>query len=250
MIRATEYYGQFYYGKTNGRKNKPVEERISILRTDLALVEPELWDRANTVINNTSYAVAYRMRSLPSAEKCELPGFRSTVVDEVVFRWVQELLADPEAKLRGMQKAQKVAREKSSDLLDKIAACETTITREERELDHLYADRKQYRENPRMLQRIVKRNLAECQQKVSQEIISDDEIAYRIGEIERISAILTTLNGRTFQHRRRLVELLNITIVLGVDDGRQYVEILWYGDGERRWLYNEEDQQLESRTSG
>jgi hypothetical protein len=61
---------------------------------------------------------------------------------------VQELLADPEAKLRGMQNAQKVAIEKSSDLLEKIAACVTTIAGEERELDHLYADRKQYRDNP------------------------------------------------------------------------------------------------------
>src|SRR5689334_14006232 len=51
MIRATEYYGQFYYGKTDGRKAKPVEERISILRPDLAIVEPELWDQANVVIN-------------------------------------------------------------------------------------------------------------------------------------------------------------------------------------------------------
>jgi hypothetical protein len=43
-----------------------------------------------------------------------------------------------------------------------------------------------------MLHRIerVKRNLAEYQQKVSQEVISDEEIVYRIGEIERISAIL------------------------------------------------------------
>jgi hypothetical protein len=32
-------------------------------------------------------------------------------------------------------------------------------------------------------------------QKVSQEVMSDEEITYRIGEIERISAILTTLDS-------------------------------------------------------
>jgi len=79
-------------------------------------------------------------------KECDMPYFRSTVVDEVVFTWVQELLAEPEAKLRGMQKAQKVAIEKSSDILEKIAACDTTIACDERELDHLYADRKQYRD--------------------------------------------------------------------------------------------------------
>jgi hypothetical protein len=190
--------------------------------------------------------------------------FRSTVVDDKVFQWVEELLADLEAKLRGLQKAQRVAAEKSSDLLDKIAACDTTIAREERELDHLYADRKQYRDNPRMLARIeqdiketserierVKRNSEEYQQKVSQQVMSDEEVAYRIGEIDRINAILKKFGSLSFQHRRRLIELLNITIVLGVDDGRQYVEILWYGDGERRWLYDEEEgQQLDSHTSG
>jgi hypothetical protein len=47
-------------------------------------------------------------------------------------------------------------------------------------------------------------------QKISQEISSDDEIVYRVGEIERISDILTTLDSLAFQHRRRLVELLNM----------------------------------------
>jgi hypothetical protein len=97
----------------------------------------------------------------------------------------------------------------------------------------------------------VKINLAEYQQKVSQEVISDDEIAYRIGEIERISAILTMLDGLSFQHGRRLIELLNITIILGIDEERQYVEILWYGDSERRWLYDEaHDQQLDLHQPG
>ena len=97
----------------------------------------------------------------------------------------------------------------------------------------------------------VKRNLAEYQQKISQEVISDDEITYRIGEIDRISAILPRLNLLSFQHRRRLIELLNITIILGVDDGRQYVEMLWYGDSERRWLYDEaQDQQLDLHQRG
>ena len=94
-------------------------------------------------------------------------------------------------------------------------------------------------------------HLAEYQQKISQEVISDDEIVYRIGEIERISAILPRLNLLSFQHRRRLIELLNITIILGVDDERQYVEMLWYGDSERRWLYDEaQDQQLDLHPSG
>ena len=299
MIRATEYYGQFYYGKTNGRKNKPVEERIVILRPDLALVEPELWDQANIVINNGRGKTAlfeylfsrrvkctneHKMVCMPSHDqhkeivtrfyykcrpnrftkkKCELPGFRSTVVDDKVFKWIEELLADLEAKLRGLQKAQRVAAEKSSDILEKIAACDTTIDREERELDHLYADRKQYRDTPRMLARIekdiqetsdrierVRKNRAEYQEKFSQEVISDEEISYRVSEIDRINGILKRFGTLTFQHRRRLVELLNIIIVLGVESGRQYVEILWYGDSEKRWLYDEEGQQLESHTSG
>jgi predicted RNase H-like nuclease (RuvC/YqgF family) len=193
-----------------------------------------------------------------------MPHFRSTVVDTVVFKWVEELLADPEAKLRGLQKAQRVAAENSSDLTEKIAACDTTIAREERELDHLYADRKQYRDNPRMLARIeqdiqetserierVRKNRAEYQQKVSQQVMSDEEIEYRVSEIDRINGILKRFGTLTFQHRRRLVELLNITIVLGVENGRQCVEILWYGDSEKRWLYDEEEgQQLESHTSG
>jgi site-specific DNA recombinase len=300
MIRASEYYGQFYYGKTNGRKSKPVEERIIIIRPDLALVELELWDQANAVLDEGKgktatyeYLFSRRVRCMrdhkmvcqPSHDrhketvtrfyykckvnkfikkKCDMPHFRSTVVDNVVFKWVEELLADPEAKLRGLQKAQQVAVENSSDLMEKITACDTTIAREERELDHLYADRKQYRDNPRMLARIeqdiaetserierVRRNRAEYQQKISQQLMSDDEVAYRISEIERINTILKRFGTLSFRHRRRLIELLNITIVLGVDNGRQYVEILWYGDSEKRWLYDEEEaHQLDSLTSG
>ena len=81
-------------------------------------------------------------------------------------------------------------------------------------------------------------------------MISDAEISCRVSEIDRINGILKRFGTLTFQHRRRLVELLNITIVLGVESGRQYVEILWYGDSEKRWLYDEEGQQLESHTSG
>jgi FtsH-binding integral membrane protein len=53
-------------------------------------------------------------------------------------------------------------------------------------------------------------------QKVSQEVMSDQEIVYRIGEIERISAILTTLDSLSFDETsgRRIAILGSLMLYL------------------------------------
>ena len=303
IIRATEYYGQFYYGKTDGRKPKPIEERVIIQRPDLALVDYDLWSQANAVIDEgkgskpkyeflfsrrvrcmyehwmkcqpsvsngknpilkkMNYYYACRRRRLVHHD-CTLPYFNARIVDGVVFEWVQELLADPQAKIVGLQKAQKVASVEHADITEMIATCDTTLAREERELDHLYSDRKQYRDEPRMLQRVerdiqetlerierVKSNRQGYALRLSQQAMSDEQVADRIADIERIDATLKRVGTLSFAHRRRLIELLDIRIVLGVEEERKYVDILWYGDRERRWLDEAPgNQRLDSRTPG
>jgi hypothetical protein len=298
MIRATDYYGQFYYETRRGDQEQPVEERISILRPDLAIVDRDIWDLANESIGYWSgreqkyeYLFARRVKCMhghkmtaqPSQsrgrgpmrfyykcgtrkytkKRCDLPFFRSTVADEVVFKWILELLENPGAKLRGIQHAQRVAAQATREIIEQIAACNTTIEREERELDHLYEDRKKFRTNQRMIVRIekdieetserierVKQNRAEYQERVTGMVMSDEEVAYRIAEIERIHSIIERLGTLTFAQRRHLVELLNIIIILGIEDERRYVDIVWYGDTERKWLPEaEEVQQLNSHLS-
>lgn len=282
MIRATEYYGQFYYGKTDGRKKKPAEERIAIYRKDLAIVDKELWDKANGAIGEASgrepkYEFllsrrvwcmnGHKMKCQPSQtpqklrlyymckrrrfleHSCTMPFIFATAVDEAVFGWVVDLLKDPEAKLKGMQKAQLEAVGAVNDLSRQVADCDTAIARDEKELDHLYQDRKQYRDNKRMLSRIehditetierierVRTNREEYLSKMECNIITDEEITSRVGEIDRINAVLEQIGELTFEQRRRLIELLDIRIVLGVEEARQYVDVLWYGDSQRRWL--------------
>jgi hypothetical protein len=210
-----------------------------------------------------NYYYACRRRRLLHHD-CTLPYFNARTVDRVVFEWVQELLADPQAKIVGLQKAQKVALVEHADLIDLIAACDTTLAREERELDHLYNDRKQYRDEPRMLQRVerdiqetlerierVKSNRQGYALRLSQQAMSDEEVSYRIAEIEGIDATLRKVGTLTFVHRRRLIELLDIRIVLGVEEDRKYIDILWYSDRERRWLdETPSNQRLDLRTPG
>lgn len=52
IVHEEAYYGQFYYQMRRAGKVRAKEERISIVRPDLALVDKELWQQANNVIDS------------------------------------------------------------------------------------------------------------------------------------------------------------------------------------------------------
>ena len=283
-------------GKNNSAE-RPREQWISITREDLRIVPDELFLAAKERIGTRrgGYTMKYeylfsrrvtcqnghRMtchctRDKPtrryqyyqcytnkfSVKKCDMPGFNSLRVDEVVWNWVVELIKDPAAVLVGLQKAQQQSLTNNADAIQQVGNCEKLLKKEQAELEYLIEEAKQFKDKPRIREQyreqiaqcnqrieILERERAKLEEQLLRDVTSDEEIEHRVQEVERLAVLRDRVGTLAFEHRRRAIELLNIHIGVGMVEERKYVDIIWYETADRRFLEEEETLDPISETS-
>ena len=101
----------------------------------------------------------------------------------------------------------------------------------------------------------ARETLAEHEAALNLRVLTDTEIKNRVHLISDIFKVAGDLDTLDFAQRRKLIELLGVTGVIGLKDGRPYAEIIWCGEPqENMWLDTDESNERgpvpeESRTS-
>jgi site-specific DNA recombinase len=181
--------------------------------------------------------------------RCEVPQFQSRKVDAAVWSWVKDLIRNPEVVLRGYQKAQQKTKDGNAEIYQWLAACAAMHEKEEAELQYLMEEAKQFRANVRVREQyrqqiadcskrieLLEQQRADYERQVNNATLTDLEIQNRVTFIQKLNIELDKLGELPFGERRKLIELLNIEITLGVENGDKYIDITWYGEGHRLWL--------------
>jgi len=221
----------------------------------------------NTLPNRSgskrSYYVCFRPAKY-SRKVCDMPMFRVDKVDPIVWRFVVDLIQDPDAQIEGFKRIQEQSRSEHKDKQATVEELDKLIDKQQSELSYLMEEAKEFRDNPRVREH-YREKIAECSKRIElleqekrtlsmqidQVIISDEEIESRRAFIESIRATVKDLNELTFAQRRRLIELLNIRIVLGVEStDRKYVDVYWYSERARKHLDDSQDSQPSRRWPG
>lgn len=172
-------------------------------------------------------------------EKCTLPQISVPKADARVWGEVEKLLNDPDAIIAGYERLRAIARQANEEAEANIEAGRRLLGRYRASLkkyaemyDEDLITKELLREKKAELDgqiRQAERELAEYEAALLH-VISDEEIQDRVRTIRLIKQRLDELGTLDFKDRRRVIELLNIEAVFGREDGKVYVEVIWYGE--------------------
>jgi len=172
-------------------------------------------------------------------EKCTLPQVPVGKADARVWSEVVKLLNDPDAIVAGYKRLRALAEETN-------ASAEANIEAGSRLLERYKASLKKYAEmydEDLITKELLREKKAELDRQIRQaereiaeyeaallHVISDEEIQDRVQTIQLIRKRLDELGTLTFKDRRRLIELLNIEVCFGRNEGEIYIDVIWYGE--------------------
>jgi DNA invertase Pin-like site-specific DNA recombinase len=178
-------------------------------------------------------------------DRCTLPRVPIANVDSIMWNWVCELGNNPEAVLAGYQKIQKAQLEHHQEAIDAVAHAQYIIERWQRSIKN-YAEmydgeiitwealkEKKAEADKHIAQ--ARTIIAEYEQKVEQGVISDAEIAHRVEFTAKMKEAAGTLEGLELAERKHVIQLMNITGIIGIDTNRVYIDIYWHNEYQDRF---------------
>ena len=160
---------------------------------------------------------------------CGLPCFNSIITDKLVWEWIEKLLLDPANMLQGFQEIRDEMKSENSDLIEKKSAFEKQLEKillQEDRLLSLYID-------AQIPKSILDKKLAELEDaktRIEAEILEVESQITHIPSEEEISSISDLiqqvgerLSMVTFEDKRSIVDLLDVTAILVYEDGERTV---------------------------
>lgn len=169
--------------------------------------------------------------------KCCLPYFRIRETDEEVWKFVKELLENPQAMLATLRDAQEMLRREQEDLYQRVIEIDELIAQHTGELNTLVREFRQaqgsilfdiIKQQAIELEEIIKglqASKAKLTAKLSQHTISDEEIA----ALERFAEeVRPRLPHATFQDKREIIEALRFTFEFAYEDEQYVVYVMWH----------------------
>jgi len=196
------------------------------------------WTRHKTVY--LYYRCNGRDRSI-TAGTCSLPNFRAEQVDEVVWDWVESILLDPEMIRQGFKDAQDETEQVNQSLYDRLETIEKLIDQNDVKLNRLLElylsgdfDRELLVEKQTQLEQIcsdLEEERDDLLGRLEQNVITDDQIR----SVEEFAGKVRSKLGDNidFASKRRIIELMNVTGKLAVEDGEKIIYIQCMIGGER-----------------
>jgi len=165
--------------------------------------------------------------------KCDLPKFRADEVDEAIWLWIRELLMDPDQLEAGLQAYKDDLEQANASLRMELATLEKLLREHRGKLEKLldlYLDdefsREMLVERKVKLEGIVARleaRQAKLEDQMLARVPSNEELTSILDFAEVVSKALDR-QGDTFETRRALIEKLNVTAVLSIEDGNKVIE--------------------------
>jgi site-specific DNA recombinase len=182
--------------------------------------------------------------------KCGLPCFPRTLVDTVAWDFVVRLLLDPDNLFEEQERQFDERREENATRQKRIDRLNAEIGRQERALENTlrmlaYADSDQEMSMLESQKRTIKKAIAahiherENLQHQMMCIADPDDIFEECDKLSAIYKDILQQEDLPFALKRRIIESMQITGSLAVEDGRKILYIYWGGNFIRRFLFTE-----------
>jgi site-specific DNA recombinase len=169
--------------------------------------------------------------------KCGLPGVRADVLEPAVWQWICDLMNNPEALLEGYRAAREEQEKQNAHLHEQLAILSQEISEYEAKLTRLldlYLDggfpkdvldvRKG--EYTAILDRMRTQRKTLTEQ-VEKSVVSDADIISITTFVSTVKEQLGEIDNADFATKRQLVEALNLTGTLTVEDGVRVLYLHW-----------------------
>jgi len=176
--------------------------------------------------------------SLDSARQCDAPYFRVDLVDAAVWGWAKELLTDPGALEHGLEQYQADGRQEHEPLAQRLAVVDGLLTDNRRKLERLLDlylegdfDRGLLAERKAKIERTMtslQDERADLAAKLAAvKTLSIEQAANLQAFVAKVATGLDVAEA-DFETRRKVIEALNMTATLAVEEGQQvaYVSFL------------------------
>jgi hypothetical protein len=197
----------------------------------------------------------YRCSSIDHKARghCGIGKFRADQVEREVWKWVQNLMRDPERLLRGYKEAQQQLDQQHDTTRVQVALIDEQIASYSRALDEAIADKRAAKSNAakeryaadverygRLVDELHEKRAA-LAAKLNEETITDDEIRTIVDFVLAMRAELDDVDAEAdFTTQRRLIEALNLHITMKIGaDGKKWIDIHWMLPADRGCISTE-----------
>jgi site-specific DNA recombinase len=173
--------------------------------------------------------------------QCDAPYLPVGPVDEAVWGWVEDILADPQG-LRESMERHKAERDKANEpLRERLALVEDQIEKQAGKLEKLLDLYLSSDDFPRAMLDERKRQIEGAKESLERERdrlarhLEEREItAEQIETVEEFAqAVQAGLEGITFDQKRRILDVLSVEAMLGIEDGDKVVYVTCEVDDNR-----------------
>ena len=171
---------------------------------------------------------------LEYARECDQTKyFRADEVEPAVWGWIKEILTTKEALTDGLRYRRERQEELNRPLRERLSLVEDDLSKTEGQMDRLLdlyltgefsknrlAERQERLEEK--LQRL-RREKGDLQRQLEDNTISDGQTASLVAVINTIATMLEDADEE-FEIRKRIVEMLDVQVTLGIEDGRKTIQ--------------------------
>jgi predicted transcriptional regulator len=154
--------------------------------------------------------------------QCRIPAYYVNDIESKVWNAIEKLLYNPELELSVLQEAQTAQKAAYTDAIMDLEAIARARTRYQADMKERYADWKAgyitkevYLAEKEELDKrlaVAEDMHREFLEKVNAKVLSDREITYICSECHKIADYLDKIGSLEFKHKKRIIELLNITV--------------------------------------
>lgn len=169
--------------------------------------------------------------------KCDSKMYHVNQVDCAVWKWLAELVQNPRAIIAAYKETQREIDADLQDTIQLVAAYERSLDKynsDLRDMAELYTERlitkDIFREKKMILDQNIletKRRLQEAEDHLNQRRVTDKDIR----RIESITVAISNKIRRreniTFEEKRQLLDDLQITFKLGIENGKKVILVYW-----------------------
>ncbi len=168
---------------------------------------------------------------------CDNTQYKVSLVDTATWNFITELISNPHAMLAAYRDAQKVVDSGLQDAIDTIKQYDDAIAAYQLKISRyadLYADggitKDLFREKKHDLDKQIlaaTKLRAEYSASINEQRITNDDIDYLCELAEKVNAIVSKGKDVSFARKKELIDALQITTALGVENGVKILYVYW-----------------------
>jgi site-specific DNA recombinase len=183
------------------------------------------------------YRCAHKRRIGVTNSDCKIPYMDSIAIDRDAWDKIEAFIRNPEIVLQELRDAQQAQKQEHQDAIMTLESLERIRKDHTLRLNRLYSDYESglipkdvylMRKQP-LDDRLqgAERVYQEQQAILEEKILSDREIKHVVAECRTLSDLLDRVGVLEYQHKKHMVELLNITGAFSIRDDRTIVLTLY-----------------------